>query len=82
VQSLLARVIGLLGPIPTHMQRGGKEVEKYFTGNGMLYQRVEERQEVMLMQPKRTTLAHRLHSDDAEFVDFVTKLLDIDPDNR
>uniref|UniRef100_A0A7S3KIB6 Protein kinase domain-containing protein n=1 Tax=Euplotes crassus TaxID=5936 RepID=A0A7S3KIB6_EUPCR len=38
VVGLLARVIGIMGPIPEHMAREGKHVSNYFTDEGILYQ--------------------------------------------
>lgn len=36
----------------------------------------------LILHPKRTTLAHRLHTNDPDFVDFVTQLLQLDPLKR
>ena len=38
VVGLLARVLGIIGPIPEHMIKQGKLVEKYFTKHGILFQ--------------------------------------------
>jgi serine/threonine protein kinase len=37
---------------------------------------------VVLLYPKKTTLAQRLHSDDQGFIDFCSNLLQIDPHKR
>mmetsp|Transcript_6459 Transcript_6459/g.5551 ORF Transcript_6459/g.5551 Transcript_6459/m.5551 type:complete len:201 (-) Transcript_6459:32-634(-) len=38
VVGLLARVIGIMGPIPENMAREGKHVSNYFTSEGILFQ--------------------------------------------
>lgn len=42
VQGLLARVIGILGPIPEDMFKSGRLVHNYFTREKLLYQEVTE----------------------------------------
>lgn len=37
---------------------------------------------VVLLYPKKTTLAHRLHTDDQGFLDFVSSLLQLHPGKR
>lgn len=74
--SLLARIVGLLGPIPRDMILAGRDSHKYFTRNLMLYETnysvMENRDEEMLKYeilrgeefvyviPKRTSIAHWL----------------------
>jgi len=36
----------------------------------------------ILLYPKKTTLAKRLHTDDEDFLDFVSQLLQMDPSRR
>lgn len=43
VQGLLARVIGIIGPIPEKMFREGKLVNNFFTREKLLYQDVNEK---------------------------------------
>ena len=38
VQGLLARVIGIIGPIPEKIMRKGRQVSQFFTKEGLLYQ--------------------------------------------
>ena len=38
VQGLLARVLGIIGPIPEYMMKEGKLVSNFFTREGILYQ--------------------------------------------
>lgn len=38
IQALLARVLGIIGPIPEHMMMEGQLVPNYFTREGLIYQ--------------------------------------------
>lgn len=106
VVGLLARVLGIMGPIPEHMAREGKHVSNYFTSEGILYQEAggvdmhsqnvsesakkkhkrkmeKEGYVYNLIVPKRTHLKARLGNlDDPPFIDFLSKLLDVDPEKR
>lgn len=106
VVGLLARVLGIMGPIPEHMAREGKHVSNYFTSEGILFQEAggvdmhsqnvsesakkRHRQKMEtegykynLIIPKKTHLKARLNNvDDPLFVNFLSKMLDIDPDKR
>jgi len=76
VVTLLARIIGIIGPIPEGMMQKGNFVNKYFTEEGELYENTE------VITPKRTTLARRVKTEDVLFLDFLRKLLTIDPARR
>jgi len=41
VVTLLARIMGIMGPIPPYMMQTGNFVEKYFTDDGELYENTE-----------------------------------------
>ena len=107
VVGLLARVLGIIGPIPEHMAKEGKLVSSFFTKEGILFQeaggvdmhsqnvsestkkrhrkRMKEEGGIKynLLIPKRTNLKSRLNKvDDELFIDFLTGLLQIDPDLR
>jgi len=41
VQGLLARVLGIIGPIPEYMMKEGKLVSNFFTREGIIYQEAE-----------------------------------------
>jgi len=45
IQGLLARVLGIIGPIPEHMMKKGKLVGNYFTKEGLIYQDPQEENE-------------------------------------
>jgi len=76
VVTLLARIIGIIGPIPEGMLQKGNFVSKYFTEEGELYENTE------IITPKKTTLQRRIKSDDVLFLDFLRKLLTVDPTRR
>jgi serine/threonine protein kinase len=60
VPSLLARVIGILGIFPENMLLHGRDVPRYFTANHVLYEKAEDRQGFILLQPKNSSLRNRL----------------------
>jgi len=76
VVTLLARIIGIIGPIPSYMMQSGNFVNKYFTEEGELYENTE------IIVPKKTTLQSRVKSEDQLFLDFLRQLLTIDPQKR
>lgn len=93
VQSLLARVIGIVGPIPDWMFSKGKTVKTLFSKEKLLFMEAPESSEIHsnhrgknkkmhIIIPKRSCLKKRLHCQDDNFVDFVKTLLTIDPNNR
>jgi len=93
VQSLLARVIGIIGSIPKKMMTTGRFVPQYFTQDGRLYREIavppteaatplELQPRIQLLLPKRSSLRQRMRTDDDQFLDFLECLLRIDPDER
>jgi serine/threonine protein kinase len=60
VPSLLARVIGILGTFPESMLLHGRDVPRYWTANHVLYEKAEDRQGFILLQPKNSSLRSRL----------------------
>ena len=88
VPSMLARIFGLLGPLPNSVLLAGKDSYKYFTSSAAVYEKTGESQ-VSLLYAKKTNLATRLHldsknlsEDEAQFVDLVKTLLELDPTKR
>ncbi|KAJ9535812.1 hypothetical protein OSB04_un001036 [Centaurea solstitialis] len=79
---LLARVIGMLGPIDIEMLETGQETDKYFTKDFDLYQINEETDEVEYIIPQETSLEEHLQTSDPLFIDFVRNLLEINPQRR
>ena len=91
VQALLARVIGIIGPIPNWMFEKGRTIKTLFTKEKLLYMEAPETSEIgtsrgkkkmHVIIPKRSCLKKRLHCSDESFVDFVKWLLNIDPNKR
>ncbi|KAK4765839.1 hypothetical protein SAY87_007481 [Trapa incisa] len=80
--TLLARVIGIIGPIDQAMLARGKDSHKYFTKNHMLYERNQEINRLEYLIPKRSSLRHRIPMGDQGFVDFVSHLLEVNPEKR
>ncbi|XP_054786182.1 uncharacterized protein LOC129292627 [Prosopis cineraria] len=80
--TLLARVIGIIGPIDQNILAKGRDTSKYFTKNHMLYERNQETNRLEYLIPKKTSLRHRLPMGDQGFVDFVAYLLVVDPNKR
>ncbi|KAL4575013.1 hypothetical protein LXL04_021853 [Taraxacum kok-saghyz] len=79
---LLARVIGMLGPIDIEMLENGKETDKYFTKDYDLYQINEETDEMEYIIPQEKSLEETLQVSDELFIDFVKNLLEINPQKR
>ncbi|GAB2268788.1 hypothetical protein Dimus_003733 [Dionaea muscipula] len=80
--TLLARVIGIIGPIGQDMLTKGRDTYKYITKNNMLYERNQETNRLEYLIPKKTSLRHRLPMGDQGFVDFVAYLLEVNPRKR
>jgi len=88
VQSLLARILGIIGDFPYHLMAAGRQVPQFFTQDGQLYQEVEgpicphRGRRLHLLVPKKTTLRQRMRTDSEEFLDFLSKLLELDGTKR
>ncbi|XP_071722425.1 uncharacterized protein [Rutidosis leptorrhynchoides] len=80
--TLLARVIGIIGPIDQSMLAKGRDTYKYFTKNHMLYERNQETNRLEYLIPKKTSLRYRLPMGDQGFIDFVEQLLEVNPKKR
>ncbi|KAG6752817.1 hypothetical protein POTOM_042855 [Populus tomentosa] len=80
--TLLARVIGIIGPIDQNMLAKGRDTYKYFTKNHMLYERNQDTSRLEYLIPKKTSLRHRLPMGDQGFIDFVSHLLEVNPKKR
>ena len=88
VPSMLARISGILGPMPHSVLLKGKETYKYYTSSYVVYEKTDE-QSVTMIYPKKTSLEARLHFDKAlmhqderEFVAFLLELMNLDPTAR
>jgi len=82
IPTLLARVIGILGPFDDDMLVKGRCVHKYFTKNHALFDKRQGEPGFIYIKPKRTSLRSRLKCEDPTFVDFVGSLLTLRPEKR
>eukprot|EP00736_Rhodelphis_marinus_P012857 Rmarinus@m.26310 len=91
VATLLARINGIIGPFPKSMMTRGRYVHRFYTKSGILFEKERDSEEqspqggnsgYVYILPKKSTLRKRLHTDDEKFVDFVAKLLELDPAKR
>ncbi|KAK1314614.1 Serine/threonine-protein kinase AFC2 [Acorus calamus] len=80
--TLLARVLGIIGPIEQGMLAKGRDTYKYFTKNQSLYERNQETNRLEYLIPKKTSLRHRLPMGDQGFIDFVGHILEVNPTKR
>ncbi|XP_054793288.1 uncharacterized protein LOC129298853 isoform X3 [Prosopis cineraria] len=79
---ILARMIGMLGPIDLEMLVKGQETHKYFTKEFDIYYVNEETDKVEHIIPEESSLEQHLQVTDALFIDFVRYLLSINPKTR
>mmetsp|Transcript_5784 Transcript_5784/g.16245 ORF Transcript_5784/g.16245 Transcript_5784/m.16245 type:complete len:1133 (+) Transcript_5784:186-3584(+) len=80
--TLLARLIGILGPIPKAMLTGGRYAHRFFTRSGHPYERSPVTGKFQLLKPKVTSLAARVPQTDSGFLEFLSCLLAVDPSTR
>lgn len=95
VATLLARIIGIIGPIKEGLLKKGyvavvdivliwfsrSFAHKYFTSDYTLYEQ-SRTGTIEYLYPNKSSLATRLKTDDALFLDFLKQLLMIDPKER
>lgn len=82
VPSLLARMVSIRGPFDTKLLARGTQSHKYFTKQGFLHEIEEMSGTMSILRPKRTCLKTRLGAKDDVFIDFLEKLLVVDPEAR
>ncbi|GAB4815019.1 hypothetical protein N2152v2_002065 [Parachlorella kessleri] len=80
--TLLARLEGILGPIPAHLLQRGRFSHKYFTRQGDIYERSRRTGRYEYLRPKRTSLRRRTGISDELMLDFLLQLLQVDPARR
>jgi len=80
--SLLARITSITGPLPSYMIESGTLSWKYYTSEGVLFRRGQERNDVELLYPKQTSLQARFDQTDPILLDFATCMLSNDPRDR
>ncbi|KAF8394914.1 hypothetical protein HHK36_018853 [Tetracentron sinense] len=79
---LLARMVGMLGPIDMEMLVTGQETHKYFTKEYDLYHINEETNQLEYVIPEESSLEHHLHVSDIGFIEFIKDLLETNPWRR
>ncbi|KAL6131609.1 hypothetical protein ACLB2K_069983 [Fragaria x ananassa] len=82
IVTILARIIGMLGPIDLDMLVKGQETDKYFTNELDLYHINEETNQLEYIIPEDSSLEQHLEVTDIGFIDFVQSLLEINPERR
>ncbi|GBF94468.1 hypothetical protein Rsub_07002 [Raphidocelis subcapitata] len=80
--TLLARLEGILGPLPGAMVARGRYSHRFYTRSRQLYDTSKRTRRYELLIPKRTSLRHRVPCGDEGFVDFLSYLLTPDPAER
>lgn len=80
--AILARVEGILGPIPQNMISRGKYSPRFFTHDGRIFEKNSQTGQVEFLRPKRSSLSRRVGDADAGLLDFITCLLQVDPARR
>ncbi|XP_043697014.1 uncharacterized protein LOC122647744 [Telopea speciosissima] len=79
---ILARMIGMLGPIDMKMLGRGQETYKYFTKEYDLYHVNEETNQLEYVIPEESSLEHHLKISDIGFIEFIRYLLEMNPQRR
>ncbi|KAM6582456.1 hypothetical protein CsatB_009458 [Cannabis sativa] len=82
VVMILARMIGMLGPIDLEMLEMGRESNKYFSEEFDLYYINEETDQLEYIIPEESSLEHHLRVTDSGLMDFIRSLLEINPERR
>ncbi|KAJ1426362.1 Serine/threonine-protein kinase, active site [Sesbania bispinosa] len=82
VVMILARIIGMFGPIDLEMLVKGQETHKYFTKEYDIYYVNEETDQLEYIIPEESSLEQHLQVTDTMFIDFVRHLLSINPKRR
>lgn len=85
---MLARIAGILGPLPHYMVARGRSMRDRFTSDGQLFEYVDDipgnikGRRVRVVLPKKSSLKQRMRIDDELFLTFLSSLLSIDPCQR
>ncbi|WIA42780.1 hypothetical protein OEZ86_008720 [Tetradesmus obliquus] len=80
--TLLVRLEGILGPLPSWMISQGRYSSRYYTRSRQIYERNKSSGRYELLLPKHTSLRHRVPGADEGFLDFLSYLLTPDPSAR
>ncbi|XVF84032.1 hypothetical protein PTKIN_Ptkin16aG0542100 [Pterospermum kingtungense] len=82
VVTILARMVGMLGPFDPEMLENGQETHKYFTKEYDLYHIIKEMNQLEYIFHEESSLEHHLQVSDARFIEFVRYLLQMNPRMR
>ncbi|KAK9803910.1 hypothetical protein WJX72_004019 [[Myrmecia] bisecta] len=80
--TLLARLEGIMGPVPRWMVRKGRYAHRFYTRAGVIYERSARTGRYERLKPKRSSIKFRLPGSDEGFLDFLRYLLAVDPFKR
>lgn len=80
--TLLARLESIFGPTPPWMVRRGRFSHRFFTRDCKIFERNPDSGRLEWLRPKRTSLAARAVAADNEMLDFLSYLLQVDPQRR
>eukprot|EP00798_Chlamydomonas_sp_ICE-L_P020443 gene20443-27232_t len=82
LSTLLARLEGLLGPVPSWMVKKGRYSKRFYTRSGQIYERSTHTGRYEVLTPKCAGMRHRMPEADKGLLSFVTHLLSVDPRAR
>ncbi|KAL4445000.1 hypothetical protein ABPG77_004050 [Micractinium sp. CCAP 211/92] len=82
IATLLARLEGILGPLPRWMLHRGRYTQKYFLRDGRIFEKNPHTGRYEFLRPKVTSLARRIPSADEGMLAFLKCLLQVDPSKR
>jgi len=96
IQGLIARIISIVGPFPDYIFKEGRHINAFFTKEKLVYKLVDPNEETMksednsmggsrkvhIFVPKKSSLLNRVRSEDSMFIDFLSKLLCLDIEQR
>lgn len=82
IVTLLARLEGILGPMPRWMLNRGRYSHKFFLRDGRLFEKSTHTSRYEFLRPKATSLARRVPQADEGMLAFLKALLQVDPTKR
>jgi serine/threonine protein kinase len=82
VATLLARLEGILGPLPRWMLHRGRYAHKYFLRDGRVFEKNPHTGRYEFLRPKATSLVRRVPQADEGMLSFLKCLLQPDPTKR
>ena len=77
IATLLARLEGILGPMPRWMLLRGRYAHKYFLRDGRIFEKSQHTGRFDFLRPKATSLARRVPQADEGMLAFLNCLLQV-----